>query len=66
MCQDGVIETDYEEDYKDMLALEGGSDEDENITEPPATGWALVTMRSLNMQVKDEGCEEQRQNIFHT
>ena len=59
---DGEIETEGEDDDSDsMPPLEDASD-----IEFVVEGEALIARRALNLQVKEEDNEVQRDNIFHT
>lgn len=68
--EDGVIDSDDEENYADMPPLtESDREEEGDIIEEPVSihsfGHALVSMRALHTQLKEEH-KEQLQNIFHT
>ena len=55
--------TDNEEEEESMAPLNDTSDTNLKY---PVEGKALVTRHVLNTQVKEDGIEQQRENIFHT
>ena len=59
----GEIESSIEDDTESMPPLEECSDFE---VEEPVHGDLLVTRRTLSIQPKDDGDEEQREHIFHT
>ena len=60
--ENGEVESDSEGQIEDdMLPLKDVSD-----GEYPEVGQALVVRRALNIQVKEEEVNEQRENIFQT
>lgn len=61
MMESGDIETEEEEDSDSMHPLEDASD-----VEHAVEGQALVIMRALHVQVREDGDEVQRENIFYT
>ncbi|XP_019059406.1 PREDICTED: uncharacterized protein LOC109117128 [Tarenaya hassleriana] len=61
MLENGDIETDAEEDNDSMPSLE-----DVDEVEHAVTGQALIVLRALHVQAKEDGDELQRENIFYT
>ncbi|PKI67129.1 hypothetical protein CRG98_012457 [Punica granatum] len=61
MMESGDIETEKEEDSDSMHPLEDASD-----VEHAVESQALVIMRALHVQVREDGDEVQRENIFYT
>ena len=62
ILDNGEVVSEEEEDNDTMPLLEDVSD-DEVVTYAAIT---LVARRALNMHAKEDGDEEQRENIFHT
>jgi hypothetical protein len=60
---DGEVETKSGGDDDQMPLLKGVCDND---VQYPAEGESLVIRRALSAQVKEDGVEQHRENIFHT
>jgi hypothetical protein len=64
MRDNGEVITDSEDDSDEMPKLVDASDDDG--VEYPVEGESLVARRALNMQIKIDDMEQQRESIFHT
>jgi hypothetical protein len=64
MRDNGEVMTDSGDDSDEMLELVNASDDDG--VEYPVEGESLVARRALNMPIKIDDMEQQRENIFHT
>jgi len=64
MRDNGEVMTDSEDDSDEMPELVDASDDDG--VEYPVEGESHVARRVLNMQIKIDSMEQQRENIFHT
>ena len=62
-CVDGEVEIESEEDNDQMPSLEDACDDN---VEYPVEGESLMARHDLNVQVKEDDMEQQRENIFHT
>jgi hypothetical protein len=60
---DGEVETESDGDDDQMPILEDVCDDDVKY---PMEGESLVARRALSAQVKEDGMEQQKENIFHT
>jgi len=64
MQDNGEVMTDSEDGSDEMPELVDASDDDG--VEYPVEGESLIARRALNMQIKIDDMEQQRENIFHT
>jgi hypothetical protein len=64
MRDNGEVMTESEDDSDGMPELVDASDDDGVVY--PMTGESLVARRALNIQIKVDDAEQQRENIFHT
>jgi hypothetical protein len=62
-CVDGKVETESEGDADQLPPPEDACDDN---VEYPVEGESLVARHVLSAQVKEDGMEQQRGNIFHT
>uniref|UniRef100_A0A2N9HL76 RNA-directed DNA polymerase n=1 Tax=Fagus sylvatica TaxID=28930 RepID=A0A2N9HL76_FAGSY len=64
MRDNGEVMTESEDDSDGMPELVDASDDDGVVY--PVTGESLVAKRALNIHIKVDDVEQQRENIFHT